>query len=68
MVFRTGSCLGSGKCSEEILRFAYEYIAKILVDEYPNIVTTTQEIPDKKVRAKRRNITVSREYLAQIIT
>jgi hypothetical protein len=67
MVFRTGSCLGSGKCSEEILRFAYEYIAKILVDEYPNIVTTTQEIPDKKVRAKRRNITVAREYLAKII-
>jgi TATA-box binding protein (TBP) (component of TFIID and TFIIIB) len=68
MVFRTGSCLGSGKCSEEILRFAYEYIARILVDEYPNIVTTSQDAPDKKVRAKRRNIPISRDYLAKIIS
>jgi hypothetical protein len=68
MIFRTGSCLGSGKCSEEILRFAYEYIARILVDEYPNILTTTQDAPDKKVRAKRRNIPISRDYLAKIIT
>ena len=68
MIFRTGSCLGSGKCSEEILRFAYEYIAQILVDEYPNIVTTSQDVLDKKARPKRRNITVSREYLAKIIS
>lgn len=66
-IFRTGSCLGSGKCSEEILRFAYEYIAQILVDEYPNIVTTKQDVVEKKARAKRRNITVSREYLASIL-
>lgn len=67
MIFRTGSCLGSGKCSEEILRFAYEYISKILLDEYPNIVTSKQDILDKTARPKRRCITVSREYLSKII-
>jgi hypothetical protein len=67
MIFRTGSCLGSGKCSEEILRFAYDYIVKILLDEYPNITTSSHdEQVEKKDRSKKRNIIVARDYLAQI--
>lgn len=37
MIFRTGSVLIVGKCSEAILKYIYTFIKKILHDEYSNI-------------------------------
>jgi TATA-box binding protein (TBP) (component of TFIID and TFIIIB) len=38
MIFRTGSILIVGKCSERVIRDIYEYLATILVKEYASIV------------------------------
>ena len=37
MIFRTGSALIVGKCSEDVLNIIYEFLCKLLKDEYPNI-------------------------------
>ena len=69
MIFRTGSCLIVGNCSERILRFVYDFIKKILQDEYYNIAVknsvSDQKIKKEKVRKK--TITLTREYLDKIL-
>tara|TARA_B110000967_G_C18457308_1_gene350875 strand:+ start:145 stop:477 length:333 start_codon:yes stop_codon:yes gene_type:complete len=64
MVFRTGSCLIVGNCTEKILRFVYSFITKILHDEYYNInVKNTDTAPKiKKEKVRKKNIIVSNEY------
>ena len=37
MIFRTGSCLIVGNCSEKILTFVYDFIKQLLADEYEHI-------------------------------
>lgn len=37
MIFRTGSALIVGKCTENILYDIYKFLCKLLADEYPNI-------------------------------
>ena len=69
MIFRTGSCLIVGNCTERILRFVYDFIKKILQDEYYNIAVknsvSDQKIKKEKVRKK--TITLTREYLDKIL-
>ena len=38
MIFRTGSCLVVGNCDEKPLHYVYEFIKKILENEYSNIL------------------------------
>tara|TARA_B110000483_G_scaffold21388_1_gene24192 strand:- start:881 stop:1945 length:1065 start_codon:yes stop_codon:yes gene_type:complete len=59
MIFRTGSILIVGKCSEDVLRIVYEYVKSILVAEYREIMTknidqTIQK--EKKVTKTRKRI------------
>ena len=61
MIFRTGSILIVGKCSEEVLRIVYEYVKKLLITEYAEIMTsdidrTIQKV--KKVISKQRKKTI----------
>ena len=57
MVFRTGSCLIIGNCSEEILTFIYNFIKKILYDEYSNVGIMNEVVPKKmKIPKIRRKI------------
>ena len=37
MIFRTGSALIVGKCTEYILNTIYKFLCNMLVEEYPNI-------------------------------
>ena len=37
MIFRTGSCLIVGNCTEKVLRFVFEFIKNLLIREYANI-------------------------------
>jgi hypothetical protein len=64
MIFRTGSCLIVGNCSEEILRFIYEFIKQILLNEYHNIVVDKDITvsPDKKIKLRKKHIIMSNEY------
>jgi len=70
MIFRTGSCLIVGNCTERILRFVYETIKKILHDEYYNIAVTNvnTEIKIKKEKIRKKTITCTPTYYNDVIT
>jgi len=66
MIFRTGSVLIVGKCDESVLIVIYEFLKKILINEYNTIaqknilVTDTNYLnKDKKKKIRRKNILVS---------
>ena len=58
MIFRTGSCLIVGNCSERVLRFIYVYIVKILADEYEHIHVSNinHVVKTKKTKLRKRMI------------
>ncbi len=72
MIFRTGGCLIVGNCSEEVLRFVYDYVKKILLTEFPNIyisrvVDDSVPTEDKKEsKLRKRKIMVSTEYFSAL--
>jgi hypothetical protein len=59
MVFRTGSCLIVGNCTERILKFVFEFIKKILKNEYRNIYVENDEpvAKIKKTKLRKRQFT-----------
>jgi hypothetical protein len=58
MIFRTGSVLIVGNCTERILKFVFEFIKKILASEYENIHVLTEEPVNKNKKAKIRKRTI----------
>jgi hypothetical protein len=68
MVFRTGSCLIVGNCSEKILRFIFEFIKKILTTEYENICIFNENpiIKVKKNKVIKKNIKFSSDYFDDV--
>jgi len=69
MVFRTGSCLIVGNCSEPILRFIFEFIKNMLKQEYSEISVlfenSTMKVKNNKIR--KRTINVSQEYYSRLM-
>jgi hypothetical protein len=61
MIFRTGSCLIVGNCTEKILRFVYDFIKDVLFNEYMNICVPGDIEPakEKKEKLRKKNITVT---------
>ena len=70
MIFRTGSCLIVGNCSEEILYFIFDFIKELLANEYHQISTSTEIVlqKTKKTKIRKRNITVTSSYFKDTIT
>jgi hypothetical protein len=69
MIFRTGSCLIVGNCSEKILLFVFDFIKQFLAQEY-NQIRVVNEDPIakiKKVKLRKKTIMVSKEYLENTI-
>ena len=64
MVFRTGSCLIVGNCSEQILRFIFQFLKNVLFQEYSyiSIINENLAIKEKKMKQKKRKITVTSQY------
>lgn len=67
MIFRTGSVLIVGKCDEDVLMVVYDFLKKILYDEYEeicqktnpnNVLTNTLIVKDKKKKMRKKIITV----------
>jgi hypothetical protein len=64
MIFRTGSGLIVGNCSEKVLRFIFAFIKKTLNNEYDNIRVTdeiasrSQLMKPKKPKMKKRSIQI----------
>jgi len=68
MIFRTGSGLIVGNCSDKILFYIFDFIKNILEVEYTTI-RVTNEVPiikDKSLKIKKRIVVVSDEYYKQI--
>jgi len=69
MIFRTGSCLIVGNCTEKILRFVFGFIKNILQTEFINIrapnEVVTQKVKQEKVRKK--TITLSSDVYNIIV-
>ena len=64
MIFRTGSCLIVGNCSEQILVFIYQFIKKIFQAEYRIISVVNEEpvLKNKTIKLRKKTITVSNDY------
>jgi len=58
MIFRTGSCLIVGNCSEPILQFVFNFIKNLLTTEYTRIRVLSNEVSSKPKRSKLRKRTV----------
>lgn len=69
MIFRTGSGLIVGNCTEKILRFVFEFIKGILIREYENICILSENpvIKNKCPKLRKRTITYTNEYYEQNI-
>lgn len=64
MIFRTGSGLIVGNCSEKVLMFVFDFIQKMLHRERSNIITPTYEVIVKcnKPKLRRRTVNMTNEY------
>tara|TARA_Y100000816_G_scaffold286187_1_gene266942 strand:+ start:2176 stop:3309 length:1134 start_codon:yes stop_codon:yes gene_type:complete len=64
MIFRTGSCLIVGNCTEKILRFVYNFIKNMLETEYMNIRTVADvtNVKEKKIKQRKKTINVTSDY------
>jgi hypothetical protein len=58
MIFRTGSVLIVGNCTERILKYVFEFIKKILANEYHNIRVLSEEPVNKIKKVKLRKKTI----------
>lgn len=69
MIFRTGSCLIVGNCSENILKFIFEFIKDILNSEYNQICVANDNVSvkGKKPKLRKKNIPISSNYYSTII-
>lgn len=70
MIFRTGSCLIVGNCNEEILMIVYDFIRKLLTEEYNNIYVANEntEIKIKNTNVRKKTIQVSSNYYYNVIS
>ena len=64
MIFRTGSCLIVGNCTEEKLYFVYDFIKKMLDEEYPLIFVQNDNIQskEKKMKLRKKKVIMTQEY------
>lgn len=69
MVFRTGSCLIVGNCSEQILYTVYRFIRKVLQDEYKTIRIPNEGkfIKEKKEKVKKIKHTLDLNYYNSLL-
>ena len=69
MIFRTGSCLIVGNCTEKILMFVYDFIKQLLIAEYPliHVVNEDPVAKTKKTKDRKKTIHVTEDYLRDTI-
>jgi TATA-box binding protein (TBP) (component of TFIID and TFIIIB) len=53
MIFRTGSVLIVGKCTEKIINFIYHFIKKVIINEYNDIYSVNDKKKKKLVSKKK---------------
>ena len=70
MIFRTGSVLIVGNCSEEELNNIYIFIKRLLEDEYDElyVLGESQITKDKTLKIRKRKILINNEFSKKYIT
>lgn len=70
MIFRTGSCLIVGNCSENILKFVFEYIKHVLTNEYHNIHVLNEEPvnKNKKTKLRKKMVFMTKPYYIDAVS
>jgi hypothetical protein len=70
MIFRTGSGLIVGNCTERILKFVFEFIKRTLCAEYKEICVENEEPVNKikKTKLRKKAIYVTNHYFAESIS
>jgi len=67
-LFRTGSCLISGNCDEDVLFYIYDFVCKFLREEYEEIRANTKAFPEeikaKKPVLRKRVVRMTPDYYA----
>ena len=59
MIFRTGSVLIVGHCTEKVLKYIYKFVKKMLIEEYEKIkINYTPIIKSKKKRTVKKKIII----------
>jgi hypothetical protein len=68
MIFRTGSVLIVGNCSETILRIVFDFIKIVLSNEYLNIrvISDIHSAKVKKLKIRKKTIMLSMDYYNKI--
>jgi len=64
-LFRTGTCLISGSCSEKMIWFVFHFVCKLLKEEYL-VVRSCYEDPvvkNKNHKLRKRMVKLSKDYL-----
>lgn len=70
MIFRTGSCLIVGNCTEKILRFVFTFIKNVLQTEYSAICAPYEKVVQKpkQEKVRKKTIIVSSENYNNILS
>ena len=68
MIFRTGSCLILGNCSNTTLMVVFRFIKNILMKEYSNIYVANEDNSTKikKTKLRKKIINVTQDYYSTI--
>ena len=65
-LFRTGTCLISGSCSEKMIWFVFHFVCRLLRDEYLVIRSCYEDpvVKNKNHKLRKRIVKISKDYLA----
>ena len=69
MIFRTGSGLIVGNCSDDILNHIFNFIKSLLIAEYKTICVNNEQRPEVKIKLfklRKRTVRMTPEYYNQI--
>lgn len=68
MIFRTGSCLIVGNCTEKILRFVYLFIKNMLQTEFSHIRAPDEKVAPKikQEKVRKKSIVLTSEIYEKI--
>lgn len=70
MIFRTGSCLIVGNCSEKVLTFVYEFMKTLFMQEYEHICIRGEDAKvtatPKKTKARKKTVDMTVAYRQEL--
>jgi hypothetical protein len=61
---KEGSCLIVGNCTEKKLYFVYDFIKRLLYEEYPVIYVHNENtvVKEKKMKLRKKQVVMTKEY------